>query len=410
MNKLNSSSATSNTTTNNHNRNNASPKWQPSYSSNIANSRPPSNSRPLTPIPPQLTSNSSSLSPSTSTSSPGNNRSNQIYSNASSKLPFGSLPQAQQQQSLSLPPPAQSIQLAPPPPLMPNSSSSSSSASKQIPSLMSTNFTNINNINVNENANNNNNNSNKLTPYSPTPTPQSPSNDDLLNDSGKLPDKKADLSSLNKQPNVIPLLSHGSTVQTSAQSTIPARPPDSPTNEAAPIVIPKLIPLERNVIGNDNVNSSASTSAQASHSQNMKDSSKSIKSNKIESSKLKSDAVDIASPDAVVVDEEDDDNLVIDLIQTNSGSATVTPVSSQTSVITTTFIPFDSEMASSNQRPIATLSYTAESPTMDSQSDIASTTTVTTTIPTTIPTSPSFVLDKNEQQQPDANDTNTLKS
>jgi hypothetical protein len=94
------------------------------------------------------------------------------------------------------------------------------------------------------------------------------------------------------------------------------KPPDSPVCEQATTFTPKLIPLERDFglvpcdsassqINTSNPPLSSSSNSVAHHTSN------------IVQSQIKAKAVDIASPDAVHLDdeEEDGDNLIIDLIQ-----------------------------------------------------------------------------------------------
>lgn len=110
------------------------------------------------------------------------------------------------------------------------------------------------------------------------------------------------------------------TVNICSSPSLP-HPPDSPVCETAPMVIPKLIPLERNISNSNTISIPTETITTqtiplTNANQANKHGSTSV------DSKLKSDAVDIASPDAYVDNEEDNDNLVIDLIQ-NSSSTTM---------------------------------------------------------------------------------------
>jgi len=214
--------------------------------------------RPVTPIPVQFTNHHQQLT--------NNNRSNSF----NNKIPLG--PPTQ---------PVSSSLLAHPTALMPN---------KSIPSLMS--FNNHNSFSSSMSKDN-------------LMTPTSPVND--INCS-------IITNGIGSETKIIKETAQSPPPPTGLNS-IP-QPPDSPVCETASIVVPKLIPLERNLT----IPLSTTTATSSSNNNNKNQAIRTSSNFSSNYQKLKS--VDIASPDAITNSEEDDDNLVIDLIPTSNSFAT----------------------------------------------------------------------------------------
>jgi hypothetical protein len=147
--------------------------------------------------------------------------------------------------------------------------------------------------------------------------------------SNAVPNDSLTPSSPTESANEPPSMKSESTKQIEKEQV---KPPDSPVCEQATTFTPKLIPLERDfgsmpcdpAPSQNNTSNSPLVSSSSSSSTSYSSSHTSH----IVQSKLKAKAVDIASPDAVHLDddeEEDGDNLIIDLIQANSQSKPTQP-------------------------------------------------------------------------------------
>ncbi len=140
-----------------------------------------------------------------------------------------------------------------------------------------------------------------LMSFSSCNTPSSPSQETPSSPPMYLNDPSIDCL---PQPKLIPIIPEIKTAvipqqnqKLSSASPPSSQPPDSPTNEAIPIFVPKVIPLERNITTNENTqNKPTNNNQEINKTNNNNDNSKHI---------LILNSVDIASPDGNIASPDD---------------------------------------------------------------------------------------------------------
>lgn len=309
----------------NKNSSNSSPKWQANYSGNMSpryinNYDNSSNT----------SSSSSSHSPSSSSKSANSKFDNntkqplkgshphRITTSSTNSRPITPIPAQFSSQSQNISNNRQNYTKNQPVPSSSSTSSSSSSSSQaqaksQIMPLMSFNPSqSINSSTKNNTLNSNKNINDDLSQETPSSPPMYPNDSIECNATPKLipiiPETKPISVSLSIP--IVPITAQVNDNKANHSVSPTPQPPDSPTSESLPVFVPKVIPLERNISNNE--------------FQSSKDVVKnnSIKKPAAKSSKLKS--VDIASPDAIV--EEDEDSLMIDFQNQNPSNITTTSI------------------------------------------------------------------------------------